>query len=173
MALPTDTCPPPLGDPLSRGWLDSWTQLLGRAQGLFGFCKRLSHASSTRWQQMPDMFFFLMATQPLCGSLAFKARGIRRAEAGSDELSKPWMGAIKLILPRDCCHCVRTQDTPERQSSWSALCPAGAMPKQPHGTCGQPPSPLSLLSGQISPCSVQSADMPWGPVWYCHVKTGL
>ena len=83
-----------------------------------------------------------MATQPLCGSLAFKARGIRRAKAGSDELSKPWMGAIKLILPRDCCHCVRTQDTPERQSSWSELCPAGAVPKQPHGTCGQPPSPL-------------------------------
>lgn len=124
MALSTHTCPPPDG-PLSPG-LDSWSQLLGSAQDLLGFSKRLSHASFTRWQQMPDMLFSKSCTGSVCELGAERARELRgKSQAESGDLSKSWRGARKLILPRDSSPCTRTQDTLKRQRA--ELCPGALL----------------------------------------------
>lgn len=76
LALPTHTCSHP-ADPLLPG-LDSLSQLLGRAQDLLGFCKRPSHSSFTRWQQMPNVFFPESCIAFVCQPGIQRARGLRR-----------------------------------------------------------------------------------------------
>lgn len=139
--------------------LDSWSQLLGRAEDPSGFCKRLSLTSFTRWQQMPDTFFSESSTASLCMSLPLKrARRLKRGE-GSGGLTLD--GCQK--THRDGSHYARILDTHRRQRCWSEL----SSPGTTHGrqSCRHMKPAHCLLRllfpGQISPCSVQSADKCW------------